>query len=40
MRCYVAADDHGFYTFFRQALTAAGHLNDEEPHKLEDAPIK
>ncbi len=34
MRYYVSADVHGFYSIFRQALTAADFFNDEKPHKL------
>ena len=34
MRYYVAADVHGFYSIFRQSLTASGFFNDKEPHKL------
>lgn len=34
MRYYVVSDVHGYYTYFRQALTEAGFFDDVEPHKL------
>lgn len=34
MKYYVTADTHGFYTFFREALTAMSFFEDKEPHKL------
>lgn len=34
MKYYVAADVHGFYTFFREALEKVGFFEETEPHKL------
>lgn len=34
VKYYVAADVHGFYTLFREALENAGFFKETEPHKL------
>ncbi len=34
MNYYVAADIHGFYSEFEQALENAGYFDDNSPHKL------
>ena len=34
MKYYIAADVHGFYTEFHDALDEAGYFTDPEPHKL------
>ena len=34
MRYYAAADIHGYYSIFRQALTDSGFFADPEPHRL------
>ena len=33
MKYYVAADVHGFYTEFHNALDEAGYFTNPEPHK-------
>lgn len=34
MKYYVIADIHGFYTYMKDALKAAGFFEETEPHKL------